>query len=208
LEKRGFKQAIEQAQQDLKQAIEQVQQDLKQIEPILEEGKIHQLEAEFADEMRLGLQGQVRRVLAPRGVKIIQPLQREYKYEYLFLSVNPITGSLRWEWIARMKQELIKPILQAWAIRLTVWDGAGVHRGRDLAELGGKRIIQPAYSPELNPAERIFQEVRRWVEGKVYANLAAKRQAAEEFLYELAADPKSVISLCLYDWIEQALCAT
>jgi hypothetical protein len=158
--------------------------------------------------MRLGLQGQVRRVLAPKGVKIIQPLQREYKYEYLFLSVNPMSGNLRWEWIARMKQELIKPILQSWAILLTIWDGAGVHRSKVLAELSGERIIQPKYSPELNPAERIFQEVRRWVEGKVYANLAAKRQAAEDFLRELAADPKRVISLCCFDWIEQALCVT
>lgn len=158
--------------------------------------------------MRLGLQGQVRRVLAPKGVKIIQPVQREYKYEYLFLSVNPMSGNLRWEWIARMKQELIRPILQSWAILLTIWDGAGVHRGKDLAECAGKRIIQPKYSPELNPAERIFQEVRRWVEGKVYPDLAAKRQATEEFLRDLAADPKRVISLCLFDWIEQVLCVT
>ena len=158
--------------------------------------------------MRLGLQGQVRKVLAPRGVKIIQPLQREYKYEYLFLSVNPKTGKLRWRWISRMKQELIKPILQDWAIQLMIWDGAGVHRGKGLDHLPGRRIIQPAYSPELNPAERIFEEVRRWVEGEVYPTLAAKRQAADDFLSKLAADPKRVISLCLYDWIEQALCVT
>jgi hypothetical protein len=158
--------------------------------------------------MRLGLQGQVRRVLAPRGVKITQPLQREYKYEYLLLLVNPKTGKLRWSWIARMKQELIKPILQSWAVKLMIWDGAGVHRGKDLADLPGKRIIQPAYSPELNPAERIFEEVRRFIEGKVYPDLAAKRHAAELFLTDLAADPKRVISLCFFGWIEQALCAT
>jgi hypothetical protein len=29
----------------------------------------------FADEMRLGLMGQVRRVGAPRGVKVVQRLQ-------------------------------------------------------------------------------------------------------------------------------------
>ena len=27
-------------------------------------------------------------------------------------------------------------------------------------------IYQPPYSPELNPAERVFEEVRRWVEGR------------------------------------------
>ena len=29
-------------------------------------------------------------------------------------------------------------------------------------------IIQPPYSPGLNPAERMFKEVRRWVEGRTY----------------------------------------
>jgi transposase len=29
----------------------------------------------------------------------------------------------------------------------------------------------PSYSPELNPAERIFEEVRRRVEGKIYESL-------------------------------------
>ena len=167
-----------------------------------------QPQPEFSDEMRLGLQGQVRRVLAPRGVKIIQPLQREYKYEYLLLTVNPKTGHLRWAWIARMKQEFIKPILQAWAIQLLFWDGAGVHRGKDLADLPGKRIFHPAYSPELNPAERIFEEVRRFIEGEVYPTLAAKRQAADDFLSKLAAHTQRVISLCLWGWIQDALCVT
>lgn len=157
--------------------------------------------------MRLGLQGQVRRVLAPKGVKIIQPLQREYKYEYLLLSVNPKSGKLRWAWIARMKQQLIKPILEVWAVKLMFWDGAGVHRGKELANLPGKRIFHPAYSPELNPAERIFQELRRFVEGKVYPSLTAKRLAVEDFLSILAADPQKVISLCFWDWINQAICA-
>ena len=31
-----------------------------------------------------------------------------------------------------------------------------------------KTITLPAYSPELNPAERVFEEVRRWVEARVY----------------------------------------
>jgi hypothetical protein len=194
LEKGGFKQAIEQAEQALT------------AEQSLEGSAPAKLEPEFGDEMRLGLQGQVRRVLAPKGVKVVQPVQREYQYEYLLLSVNPKSGKLTWDWLARMKQDLIKPVLQAWAIPLMIWDGAGVHRGKALAALPGKRIIQPPYSPELNPAERVFQEVRRAIEGKVYPSLLAKRQAAEVFLRKLAADPNQVTSLCFYPWIQQTLC--
>jgi transposase len=162
----------------------------------------------FSDEMRLGLIGQVRRVLAPKGVKIVQPLQREYKYEYLLLAVLPKEGQLKWSWIPRMKQEYLKPILESWSLDLTIWDGAGVHRGHELAELPGQRIIQPAYSPELNPAERIFEEIRRAIEGVVYPSLLAKRHAVDNVLTKLAAKPEAVKRLCYWDWIQNGLCVT
>jgi hypothetical protein len=158
--------------------------------------------------MRLGLIGQVRRVLGPRGVKIVQPLQREYKYEYLLLAVLPKEGQLKWSWMPRMKQEHLKPLLESWSLDITIWDGAGVHRGHSLAELPGQRIIQPAYSPELNPAERVFQEIRRAIEGIVYPSLLDKRHAVDDFLTKLAADPERIKSLCFWNWIEQSLCVT
>lgn len=158
--------------------------------------------------MRLGLIGQVRRVLAPKGVNIVQPLQREYKYEYLLLAVLPHEGILKWSWIPRMKQDHLKPILESWNLDILIWDGAGVHRGKDLATLPGHRIIQPAYSPELNPAERVFQEIRRAIEGLVYPCLLDKRQAVDDFLTKLAADPDAIKRLCLWNWIEPCICVT
>ncbi len=79
----------------------------------------------FSDEMRLGLIGQVRRVLAPKGVKIVQPLQREYKYEYLLLAVLPKEGILKWSWMPRMKQEHLKPLLESWNLDITIWVQGG-----------------------------------------------------------------------------------
>ena len=42
----------------------------------------------FADEMRVGLRGMVRRVWGVRGVKVIQRLQLVYEWKYLFLVVD------------------------------------------------------------------------------------------------------------------------
>ena len=39
-----------------------------------------------------------------------------------------------------------------------------------------------AYSPELNPAERVYEEVRRWVEGRTYVSIEAKIEAASASL--------------------------
>ena len=44
-----------------------------------------------------------------------------------------------------------------------VWDHAAFHKV--VGEVGLRRIYQPPYSPELNPAERVFEEVRRWWRG-------------------------------------------
>lgn len=158
----------------------------------------------YADELRLGLRGQVRRVLAPRGVKVIQRVQIEYRWAWLLLGVDPLAGRLRWRWLERFRQAHLVPALTAWAAPAIVWDGAGPHRGKQLRALPGTRISLPPYAPELNPAERIFEEVRRRVEGQVYADLAAKQAEAEGLLVEFAADPERVKQLCGWRWITAA----
>jgi hypothetical protein len=57
----------------------------------------------------------------------------------------------------------------------------------------------------LNPAERVFEEVRRWVEGRVYASLEAKVAAVESFLSALAADAPRVCRLVGWDWVLTSL---
>ena len=42
----------------------------------------------WGDEMRVGLIGQVRKVWAPRGFKVVQALEYKYEWEYLNLAVN------------------------------------------------------------------------------------------------------------------------
>jgi hypothetical protein len=159
----------------------------------------------LADELRLGLRGQVRRVLAPRGVPIAQRLQLKYEWAYLLLAVDPRAGRLRWRWLERPRAEPIKAALAEWALDAVVWDGAGAHRAKLLRELGTRRVFLPPYSPELNPAERVFEELRRRVEGRTYATVADKRARAEAYLRELAADPARVRRLCGWTWICAAL---
>jgi DDE superfamily endonuclease len=158
-----------------------------------------------ADELRLGLRGQVRRVLGRRGVKVIQRLQLRYQWSYLLLAVDPRAGTLQWRWLERCRAALIKEALAAWAPDAVLWDGHGAHTARLLADLPIARIRLPAYSPELNPAERVFQEVRRHVEGQLYASVADKQAAAEAYLTDLAADPDRVRQLCGWDWLTAAL---
>ena len=59
--------------------------------------------------------------------------------------------------------------------------------------------------PELNPAERVFEEVRRWVEGKVYESIEEKMEAVNAYLRRLESDPGRVRSLTEWNWIGEAV---
>jgi hypothetical protein len=159
----------------------------------------------FLDELRLGLHGRTRRVLAPQGVKVVQRVQVEYRWRYLLLAVAPLTGELRWAWIDRMRQDHLRPVLDEWQLECVVWDGAPSHKGQQITTLKTKRVALPAYSPELNPAERVFEEIRARVEGVVYESLDAKQAEAETYLEELRRDPERVKQLCRWDWLDAAL---
>jgi hypothetical protein len=158
--------------------------------------------------MRVGLIGQVRRVWAPRGVKVRQKVEFKYEWEYLNLAVNGLEGTLYWEWTPNMKSEEIAKVVVHWqakGIEIMVWDRAPGHRGKEVKKVGVKLIEQPPYSPELNPSERVFEELRRKVEGKVYGDIEAKKAAIERELQQLAAYPEKVKSLTGWTWIRQSV---
>lgn len=155
----------------------------------------------FSDELRFGLWGQVRRRWGVRGVKIVQPKQIEFAWRYLVLAVDVIHLDLKWTWAERMNQVSLKPIFEQWDLETVIWDGASSHRGQAIAQLPMKRIFLPPYSPELNPAERIFEEVRREIEGFVYASIQAKQHRIDHFLRRLRADKDRLASLVSWGWI-------
>jgi hypothetical protein len=163
----------------------------------------------FLDEMRIGLRGMVRRVWAPRGVKVRQPLQLVYEWRYLVLAVDVVRGRIYWTWTLTLKGEELLGAVGALPrvsdLKAIVWDRAPGHLTVERYELGLALIGQPPSSPELDPVERVFEWLRGAIEGEVYASLEEKVQAVERELTKLDQDPKRVQSLTKWDWITQAL---
>lgn len=158
--------------------------------------------------MRVGLMGQVRRVWAPRGVKVVQAVEYKREWAYLNLVVNGLRGELRWNWTENMKGESIAPVVKQWGdegVDTIVWDRARGHRGAAYQQVQVKLIEQPPYSPELNPAERVFEYLRSKIEGQVYGTIGVKKQTVEVELQKLSAAPHKVIRLTGWDWIHQSV---
>lgn len=162
----------------------------------------------WADELRLGLHGRVRRVWAPVGVKVRQRVQRRYEWRYLALAVDARAGRLWWPWLPNMRKESVAPAVAAWqgaGLAALVWDGAPSHRATLVRAVGVTLITQPAAAPELNPVERVFQELRRAVAGVVSASLQEKVAVVDGELTALAADPARLKRLIGWDWIAESL---
>ncbi len=160
--------------------------------------------------MRVGLIGSVRRVWASVGVKVVQLLEYKYEWAYLNLAVNGVTGTLLWDWTTNMKAASIASVVQAWAeqgVAAVVWDRARGHRSLAYEDSPVQRIEQPPYSPELNPAERIFEYLRSRIEGTVYGTIAIKQHAVERELKQLADNPDAVKRIAGGQWIQDSLSA-
>ena len=87
--------------------------------------------------------------------------------------------------------------MRAWqgqGLEAVVWDGASGHRVPEVRQVGVTLLAQPPYAPEL----------RRVVEGQIYATLAEKVAAVERELQALAADLERVKALAGWHWIEEA----
>lgn len=161
-----------------------------------------------ADEIRVGLLGQVRRRWGRCGVRLRQRVQRKRGYRSLFLAVDVRTGRIWYCWLDNMRGEqfcgVVRGIEQHGALDAVVWDGAPGHRDERVGRIGVPLIALPAYSPELNPAERLFEAIRARIEGELYATLDDKCARVDAILAEWDADPDQVRSLAGWQWILDA----
>lgn len=118
------------------------------------------------DEHRVGLLPIVRRVWAPRGQRPVAPVQTRYQWRYLVGWVHPASGRTHWHWASTMNQQVFSGELTAFAAQVgagperqiaLVLDGAGWHHGVSLTTPADLHLIPlPPYSPELQPAERLW----------------------------------------------------
>lgn len=162
----------------------------------------------FVDEVRIGLWTGVRRSWARRGQRVRQRVQWQRGFVWCALAVEVRRGTLTWEWLPNLKGPTVRDLLEQWkceGIEAVVWDGARGHIANEVKRQAPPQLLLPPGSPELDPVERVIEEVRRAVEGHVYATLEEKQAKVEEKLQELAADPVALRRLVGWEWIIREL---
>ena len=131
----------------------------------------------FADEARFGRMNRPRPCWAPVGVRPEVAAQLVREYVYLYGAVSPKDGTCVFLVMPAPDTECFQIFLNTVAktyskdLILLVTDGAGNHRSEEL-EIPANMILQPLppYSPELNPQENIWDEIRE----KIFKNFSLK----------------------------------
>ena len=163
----------------------------------------------FYDEMRYGLISNYRRSWSPVGVRTIIDNQQQFKNGYLFSAVNPISGesfhligfgentsqnvSLFFDYLEKEyhDNEIV-----------VVFDNAPSHLPKIVREREHITCISlPPYSPELNPAERFFGEVRKSTANRLFSSLEEQEEVIRNFVKTLSEDTEKMKRLLGYDWI-------
>jgi transposase len=110
-------------------------------------------------------------------------------------------------WIMNLYLKDFAKQLPADTHALMVMDGAGWHRSIELEIPANVSILLlPPYSPELNPAELIWRQLRqRKLSNRLYPTLDDLEAAVDEAWLWISNQQEELSSLCLFPWMESAL---
>jgi hypothetical protein len=167
------------------------------------------VEVWFTDEARIGQQGTITRVWAKRGSRPRAWRDRRYEWAYLFGAICPerSTGAaiiMPEVNVEAMNEHLavISQSVSVGAIAVLVLDGAGWHSSPRLKVPDNIVLLPlPAYSPELNPIENVWEFLRgNFVSHRVWDNYEAILDACQDAWNKLMRLPERIISITRRAW--------
>ena len=162
------------------------------------------------DEHRLGLLPVARRVWAPRGQRPAAHVRRRHERLYVYGFVRPAAGASWWALLPAVSAEAFALALAEFARdegigparrAVVALDQAGRHLATDLAVPEGLHFARlPAYSPELQPAERPWPLVDEAVANRAFADLDELEGALVARCRALEADRRTVKAHTRFLW--------
>jgi transposase len=159
--------------------------------------------------MRYGTRTIAAKKWTSQGHRPKSPMKYGYKYHYLFQAIQPSTGKTFEMYLPNMSGDCFKIFMTQFAQQhpgqMMIMDNAGCHHVKWEDEnfpFPDVRIeyLSP-YSPDFNPQERIFQEIRKPTKGKVYQDTDQIEVDIDCKLKFFWDNPNEVKSITAWDWI-------
>jgi hypothetical protein len=151
----------------------------------------------------------IRRCWAPAPLRPKVPNGYERQFVYAYGAVSPVQGELDWKICTEMNtdrmNEFLAQVSQAHPEEfiIMVVDGASSHTSKDLRIPKNIRFHRlPSYSPELNPQEHVWDELReKEFPNRVFDSLEGVIDHLRSGLLRLAANKEGLRSLTAWPWI-------
>lgn len=163
----------------------------------------------FQDEARFGRMAKPRRCWAPKPCRPVMLNGYEREFVYVYGAVSPPEGDFDWKICSKMNTERMNEFLEqvsqlhASDFIVMILDGASSHRGKDLVVPENIRLLPlPAYSPELNPQEHLWDEIReKEFPNRVFDSMDGVKKQLRSGLARLARDGIRLRSITAWPWI-------
>ena len=162
------------------------------------------------DETRFGLKTIQRRRLTLKGIKPVGKVQWQYKTFYLYGVVEPKSGESFFFEFCHLDTICFEKFLELFSeaypedLHIIHVDNGSFHSSLQL-HLPDNIILlfQPSHTPQVNPIERLWEEIKEELSWELFDNLEALKVAVEKILAKLSQ--KVIASVTGWDFILEAL---
>ena len=165
----------------------------------------------FMDEARFGQQGTITDVWAKKGSRPTAVRQTRYEWCYLYAAVEPATGESAALLAPNVNTGTMNAFLEILDAErkpdehvVLIMDQAGWHKSKTL-ELpeGITALLLPPYSPELNPVENLWHDLRsHYLSNRAYEDYDALLAAGTDAYRKLT--PAILRTLCACPYLTRA----
>ncbi len=158
------------------------------------------------DEGRFGRISTPKRAWAPPGIRPKVPRQVIRESSYVYAAVAPEQGLMTSLILpcanTAMMNLFLAQVAEDFADYFIVMqvDQAGWHRAKDLQVPENMRLVfQPAYSPEVNPVEHLWEELReKYLHNRVFPSLEELLEVLCQALSDLTQDKERLRSMMFF----------
>jgi transposase len=164
------------------------------------------------DETRVGLHTVRRRRLTLRGVKPVGVHQHRFENVYVYGAIAPASGESWFGISADMSSARFQQFLDQFAaahadtLNVLLLDNSRTHHASTLVLPENVVLLfQPAYAPEVNPAERVWQALKDALAWERFARLGSLVEHVMAVVGEWTEE--MLASLTSYPYIMSALTA-
>ncbi|MEG4275872.1 MULTISPECIES: IS630 family transposase, partial [unclassified Microcoleus] len=162
------------------------------------------------DESRFGLITMQGRMITLKGVKPIGKKQWKRGNFYVYGVVEPSTGEQYYQEFSQLNHNYFQEFLNGFAqkysdyFNLIIMDNGSFHKALLLDWHDHVMpIYLPAYSPELNPIERLWEHTKKDLKWENYSSLDKLKEQVDIIIKSITNE--EVLSLCGWDYILEAI---